>query len=533
MKKKVFTQNEIIELIDNGKVIVIYKRHVLNLSSWIYKHPGGRLSIQHMIGKDATDQMNAYHSFETCSHFFEMSIGVVDYDWKNLIPPLHKLAMKKTQLLNDYNEKFVSKNISDVNLKTNSPVVLSFQNNHPSQDENKNKLSDPQRLIKEINKQNFQKSSINVPYKNFEFQNIVKKKFNELHQNIIEQGLYECNYYNYYRELFRISSLFLCFIIFLKLKFYFLSALALAFVWHQLSFVAHDLGHLSFTHNYLIDNLVGIFFTSFFGGLSLLWWKENHNIHHLLTNNVHHDPDIQHIPFLAVSINFVNNIYSTFYDKLLSFDVISKCFIKVQNYLYYPIMLFGRFNLYRLSIIHLIKNLSDKKRNYHWFLYFEFVNLVCFFYWYFYLVIFRSITSWKSRILYFIVSNSFTALLHVQITLSHFAMSTSEINIDESFFSRQIRTSMDVDCPEWLDFLHGGLQFQVVHHLFPRLPRHNLRLVQKQVITLCNDLGFKYSIYGFMEGNNFVLSKLKEVANQCQLFLAVSKAHTKKHSIPT
>ena len=92
-------------------------------------------------------------------------------------------------------------------------------------------------------------------------------------------------------------------------------------------------------------------------------------------------------------------------------------------------------------------------------------------------------------------------LVHVQITLSHFAMSTADLGVSESFPSRQLRTTMDVDCPQWLDFLHGGLQFQAVHHLFPRLPRHNLRKAQKYVIDFCEEVGLPYSIYGFGKGN--------------------------------
>ncbi|KAF3031816.1 hypothetical protein E8E12_001790 [Didymella heteroderae] len=44
--------------------------------------------------------------------------------------------------------------------------------------------------------------------------------------------------------------------------------------------------------------------------------------------------------------------------------------------------------------------------------------------------------------------------------------------------SHQLRTTINVECPEWLDWFYGALQFQAVHHLFPRLPRHNLRRAQ-------------------------------------------------------
>lgn len=81
-----------------------------------------------------------------------------------------------------------------------------------------------------------------------------------------------------------------------------------------------------------------------------------------------------------------------------------------------------------------------------------------------------------------------------------------------------LRTTMDVDCPAWLDFVHGGLQFQAVHHLFPRLPRHNLRRAQGYVRKFCGEVGIPYTIYGFGEGNREVVGRLGEVARQVEIF---------------
>jgi len=116
--------------------------------------------------------------------------------------------------------------------------------------------------------------------------------------------------------------------------------------------------------------------------------------------------------------------------------------------------------------------------------------------------------------------------LHVQITLSHWAMSTSDLGESESFAQRQLRTTMDVDCPAWLDFIHGGLQFQAVHHLFPRVPRHNLRRLQGLVKEFCGETGIPYTLLGFVDGNEKVLGRLEEVGQQvkhlvnCQKYMA-------------
>ena len=136
---------------------------------------------------------------------------------------------------------------------------------------------------------------------------------------------------------------------------------------------------------------------------------------------------------------------------------------------------------------------------------------------------FKTIEGGWNRFNYVMVSHITTMLVHVQITLSHFAMSTADLGVSESFPSRQVRTTMDVDCPEWLDFLHGGLQFQAIHHLFPRLPRHNLRKAQPFVIKFCEEVGLSYSIYGFGEGNEIVISRLADIGKQCSIFLDATK----------
>lgn len=46
-------------LVADGHLVVIYQDMVLRLDNWIDKHPGGRLSILHMVGRDATDEITA------------------------------------------------------------------------------------------------------------------------------------------------------------------------------------------------------------------------------------------------------------------------------------------------------------------------------------------------------------------------------------------------------------------------------------------------------------------------------------------
>lgn len=55
--------HEIEQLIAQGEPVVIHEGYALNISRWIDSHPGGRLAILHMVGRDATDEINMYALF--------------------------------------------------------------------------------------------------------------------------------------------------------------------------------------------------------------------------------------------------------------------------------------------------------------------------------------------------------------------------------------------------------------------------------------------------------------------------------------
>ncbi|CAI4212138.1 unnamed protein product [Parascedosporium putredinis] len=58
-RDKVLSPGAIDDLIADGQKIVIMDEYVLKLDGWLDRHPGGRLVILHMVGKDATDEIHA------------------------------------------------------------------------------------------------------------------------------------------------------------------------------------------------------------------------------------------------------------------------------------------------------------------------------------------------------------------------------------------------------------------------------------------------------------------------------------------
>lgn len=528
---KVFSAREVEDLIAKGHAIVIYDNQVLKLDSWIQFHPGGDKAIYHLVGRDATDEMNSYHSDGTRETFKRFRIGYIEGYWINMLPPIQG---GKYRFLDgkESGARLCGQVDAEITPKVPAGVVLleGMEEYYPVQ--NETPIVDPRLVINNYDNALVKNDLKNIPPLDYETQRELARKYKQLHQEVIDANLYECPYIQYFYQFCINLSLALYCLVFYHTEHYFISAVFLGFFWQQLVFIAHDAGHISITHNYQIDNIIGIVIADWMGGLSLGWWKRNHNVHHLITNDPVHDPDIQHLPFFCVSSRLFGNVFSTYYEKYLWFDAFARKLIPIQHLLYYPILCFGRFNLYRLSWEYVLKGQGPHRGKAAWFRYFEFAGLSFFTYWFFYLMVGSLPTRWE-KFQYIMVSHITTMIVHVQITLSHFAMSTSDLGTSESFVSRQLRTTMDVACPEWLDFFHGGLHYQAIHHLFPRLPRHNFRPAQKLVLRFCKETGLKYSIYGFVDGNGIVLSKLEEIAQQVVVLKECMATEAKSSTVKT
>lgn len=357
-------------------------------------------------------------------------------------------------------------------------------------------------------------------------QRAIAMEYQALHDRLEMEGFYQCRYSEYGKEMIRWTILFSSFLFLLNAKWYLASAILLGMFWQQIMFTAHDAGHRGITGNFITDTIIGAFVADFCCGLSIGWWKSSHNVHHLITNMPEHDPDLQNVPLFATSPTYFKSIFSSFYDFTFVWDSTADFLVPYQKYTYYPVMAIARFNLYLLSWLHLLSPRSQCLGSAWWTRHVELAFMACYWFLFGYCLLWRTIPSWTLRVSFVLISHTVTMLLHVQITLSHWGTSTADLGPTESFAQRQLRTTMDVDCPPWLDWLHGGLQFQAVHHLFPRVPRHNLRALQVLVREFCKKTQIEYQCHGFIDGNKIVLGRLEEVGKmvetlvKCQTHMA-------------
>ncbi|MBW0496205.1 hypothetical protein O181_035920 [Austropuccinia psidii MF-1] len=566
----ILTRDQIKLKIALGDVLVIHRSLVYKLNSWLNNHPGGQLSILHFVGRDATDEIEAYHPINVIKFMKPFIIARINQDhiinqsfdliWRPLNPPIQVGLWPMTPLKSIDNLMSFESNFADCNQSspsTSSSIgdlsILDSSSLSPSQTSNNSQGScNSSSNSTLINRLHLLEPSSNQSQRDhdlsLERQKQLSLSYRALHDQIRAAGLYRAPqpFFGYGPDMIRYAILFTLFFLTSPLYYHskkifqtwflntleppilippstlrcFISAIFLGLYWHQITFVGHDAGHSGITGDWKTDRLIGIFVGNFLCGLSIGWWCDNHDVHHLVTNHPEHDPDIQHLPFFAISTKFFQSLRSTYYKHTMRFNKFATSMVKHQHRFYYVIMFFARFNLLFNSYIYIAQRKEQRMRN------LEIFGIIAF--WFSFIAFLYLLPSNWIRVMFVLVSFGVTSPLHVQIVLSHFAQSTQDLGLNESFAHRQIRTTMDVTCPPWLDFLHGGLHMQVTHHLFPRLPRHQLRFAcEKFVRPWCQKEGLSYQSFKFVDGNLKVLGVLQDVANQVKVLKLVALAQAK------
>ncbi|KDR84917.1 hypothetical protein GALMADRAFT_233386 [Galerina marginata CBS 339.88] len=517
-----WTRAQVAARILNGDTLIVYHGHLLSIpQKWLDAHPGGSLAFLHFVGRDATDEIEANHQDHTLPLIPKYSIGRVELTdgiWEPFLPPIstgwvrRPGAAGKLEWYKEAAGVYSSQNQHSEFFPSSSVLLVESDPSQP-------KASGPTL------------ASLKPPPSTLSLKEQARqsKAYRELHKHIIEAGLYKTRYITGYGpEILRYTLIASLSIYFYVHDWLITSAVFLGLLWHQLVFTAHDLGHMGVTHNWTIDRLIAITIADFIGGLSIGWWVNNHNVHHLVTNHPSHDPDIEHIPFFAISPAFLDSLWSSYYKRTMKFDRFAKLALSVQHKLFYLVMAFGRFNLYVNSYTYLYNKAFDTKRARGGYWAWRMEVLGIFFFWTWYGTVLYGCGSWQMALAYLLVSHAVTSPLHVQIVLSHFSMPTGDLGPTESFPHRQMRTTTDVVCAPPAEFIHGGLHLQVTHHLFPRLPRHNLRRASELVKRFAKEEGLVYAEFGFVEGNREVIGTLRAVAEQVRIMGRVASAEVEE-----
>ncbi|KAK9035818.1 hypothetical protein V6N11_077847 [Hibiscus sabdariffa] len=245
-------------------------------------------------------------------------------------------------------------------------------------------------------------------------------------------------------------------------------------------------------------------------GISIAWWKWTHNAHHIACNSLNYDPDLQHIPVFAVSSRFFKSLTSCFYGRKLNFDPLARFLISYQHWTFYPIMCVARVNLYLQTLSLLFspsRQVPDRALN--------IMGILVFWSWF--PLLLSYLPNWPERFMFVLASFAVTSIQHIQFCLNHFS---ANVYVGppsgNDWFEKQTSGTLDIACSSWMDWFFGGLQFQLEHHLFPRLPRCQLRKVSPVVKELCKKHNLPYRCLSFWDTNMSTIRTLRTAALQAR-----------------
>lgn len=295
-------------------------------------------------------------------------------------------------------------------------------------------------------------------------------------------------------------------------------ACLIALFWQQCGWLAHDFLHHQVFKNRLYGNLAGIFWGDLCQGFSVGWWKNKHNTHHAVPNlhesspDAHDgDPDIDTMPLLAWSLKMAAAAETSKNGRF---------FVKHQALLYFPILLIARISwaiqsvtfAFGVGLSWEVKGNSDAKESSQ-FKITERIALIAHYGW-------LAALMWYNMgliesVVWFMTAQMLCGLmLALVFGLGHNGMATYDADARPDFWKLQVTTTRNVSPTFFTNWFCGGLQYQVDHHLFPSIPRHNLPKVHALVASFCREHGVQYHECSMWQGTQEVLGHLKQVSTE-------------------
>jgi fatty acid desaturase len=266
----------------------------------------------------------------------------------------------------------------------------------------------------------------------------------------------------------------------------------LAVVFAQLTFLGHDAAHRQMFNSGKANDWAGLILGTLLAGLSAGWWQNKHTRHHANPNKQGKDPDIASgvvafTPYARAERGAVGTYLA---DR--------------QGWFFFPLLLLEGLNLHARSVQRVASRAPMKRRGW------EIAFLVL------------RLGGYVAALLLVMSPWIAAAFLGVQLGLyglylggafapNHTGMPTVPPNQKVDFLRRQVLMSRNVNGGWFIHFLLGGLNYQIEHHLFPSMPRPNLRHVQPLVRQVCADNKVGYSEKTLAGAYTIVLRYLNNV----------------------
>jgi fatty acid desaturase len=271
------------------------------------------------------------------------------------------------------------------------------------------------------------------------------------------------------------------------------SAAVLGVLSTQIAFLGHDVGHKQVARTRRTSYLLGLAHGNLGVGLSMGWWLDKHNRHHAHPNHVDLDPDV------APAGPLIH-----FPEQGAARRGLSRWATRHQAFLFFPITLLEGLNLHVASIRALRSGTIRARRLEAALLSLHLTAFVA--------APFLVLNPWQAVAFLAVHQAVFGCYMGCSFAPNHKGMPPLSAADEKDYLRRQVLTSRNVRGGRFVDLLLGGLNYQVEHHLFPSMPRPNLRRAQPLIARFCAERGIRYTETGLLTSYRLVLGHLDAVA---------------------
>ncbi len=258
----------------------------------------------------------------------------------------------------------------------------------------------------------------------------------------------------------------------------------------QFAFLGHDAGHKAIFKSDRWNNFFGHIFFELFGGVGYNYWVKRHNEHHASPNHEDEDPDMI----------FVQSEGMMARKKGLGLFLARR-----QHWLYFPALSMYALVFQVRSTVHnlRLKNSFDKWA--------ELVLLMS------HLAVFWMLPfffmAWWKALLFVPLLRMLEGLYFGSVSATnHKGMRVVKKGEQLDFVEKQVLTARNLRSSIVVDFVYGGLNYQIEHHLFPTMPRNNFKKCKSVVMRFCKEMSLPYVETGVFKSYRIILGELRKVA---------------------
>lgn len=269
-----------------------------------------------------------------------------------------------------------------------------------------------------------------------------------------------------------------------------LTAVFFAVMLTQSAFIGHDAGHRQILDTRRGNNLVGQVHSTI-TGISYEWWVGKHNQHHANPNHEEHDPDIE-IAALAFS-----------HEQSHTKRGLLRWVAKYQAFLFFPMLLVEAVMLRIRSVQAVLRREVKSVKLEAGLLTAHILGYLA--------AVFLVLSPGKAVVFLVVHQGLMGVYLGCSFAPNHKGMPVLAEGEKLDYLRKQVLTSRNVIGGRGVDFLLGGLNYQIEHHLFPGMPRPNLRRAQPLIREFCTQRGISYSQCGLLYSYAEVLRHLHAV----------------------